>query len=179
MICSDWIQNMRTGQTRESMGVKITLKKISYRGDYADRFTILDLDVRGKIYLNQQLWLRGDRKWKGSGGDGSYVEIEMGTISARRLPDFHVCADKSFIEPTLTIDNVFVELSPAGDVPKYNRSGVYLEVHLSGAGTGILKLSWGTDHSETKTGIVAGNYAYVYNLPPGTHNVCAELFSVE
>ena len=177
MICGDWIQNMRTGQTRENMGVKITLKKISYSGDYADRFAIIDLDVRGTIYLNQKIGI-GYRKWKGSGGEESYIEIEMGTISARRLPDFHVCADKSFIESTLTIDNVIAELSPAGDVPKYNRYGVYLEVHLSGTGTGSLKISWGNDLLETKTGIVAGNYAYVYNLPPGTHNICAELFSV-
>ena len=79
--------------------------------------------------------------------------------------------------PSLNVDNVFVELSPAGDLPQYNRYGVYLEVHLSGTGTGTLRLSWGTDHTETKTGVVAGNYAYVYNLPPGTHNVCAELLN--
>ena len=82
----------------------------------------------------------------------------------------------SGLEPTLKIDRVISELSPAGDVPKYNRYGVYLEVHISGTGIGILKLSWGTDYSETKTGIVAGNYAYVYNLPPGTHSICAVLF---
>ena len=80
--------------------------------------------------------------------------------------------------PTLQIDSVTVELSPAGDLPQYNRYGVYLEVRLSGTGKGTLKISWGTDHSETKTGIIAGNYAYIYNLPPGTHSVCAELFSV-
>ena len=80
--------------------------------------------------------------------------------------------------PTLQVDSVIVELSPAGDFPQYNRYGVYLEVHTSGTGKGTLKISWGTDHSETKTGIVAGNYAYIYNLPPGTHNVCAELFGV-
>lgn len=80
--------------------------------------------------------------------------------------------------PTLKIDKVVVELSPAGDVLAYNRYGVYLEVHTSGTGRGILKLRWGNDHMETKTGIVAGNYAYIYNLPPGTHSICAELFSV-
>ena len=80
--------------------------------------------------------------------------------------------------PTLAIDNVVSELSPAGDLPEFNRYGVYFEVHLSGTGKGSLKLSWGTDLDETKTGIVAGNYAYVYNLPPGTHSVCAELFNV-
>lgn len=77
--------------------------------------------------------------------------------------------------PGLTVDQVLVELSPAGDVPKYNRYGVYLEVHLSGTGIGTLRISWGTDHIETKTGVVAGNLAYIYNLPPGTHNICAEL----
>lgn len=80
--------------------------------------------------------------------------------------------------PTLAVDSITAELSPAGDVPKYNRYGVYLEVRLSGTGTGSLKLSWGTDFRETKTGIIASNVAYVYNLPPGTHNICAELFSV-
>ena len=78
--------------------------------------------------------------------------------------------------PGLAVDQVLAELSPAGDIPQYNRYGVYLEVHLIGSGTGTLRLSWGTDHTETKTGIVAGNYAYIYNLPPGTHNICAELF---
>ena len=78
--------------------------------------------------------------------------------------------------PGLAIDKVYTELSPAGDVSKYNRYGVYLEVHLSGTGTGMLRISWGTDHTEIKTGIVAGNYAYIYNLPPGTHNICAELY---
>ena len=82
---------------------------------------------------------------------------------------------KSLLLP-LTIDNVIAELSPAGDVPAYNRYGVYLEIHISGDSVGNLKISWGTDHSETKTGIRAGNYAYIYNLPPGTHNICAELF---
>ncbi|MCK5641252.1 MAG: hypothetical protein KAJ19_10655 [Gammaproteobacteria bacterium] len=81
-------------------------------------------------------------------------------------------------ESTLNIDNVIVELSPAGDLLQYNRYGVYFEVHVSGTGKGSLKIDWGTDHSETKTGIVAGDYAYIYNLPPGTHNVCAELFNV-
>ena len=81
--------------------------------------------------------------------------------------------------PTLKIDSVTTELSPAGNIPAYNRYGVYFEVRLSGAGKGSLKISWGTDHSETKTGIVAGNYAYIYNLPPGTHSICAELFNVE
>ena len=80
---------------------------------------------------------------------------------------------------TLTVDSIIAELSPAGDLPKYNRYGVYLEVHISGTGIGILKLNWGTDHSEMKTGIVAGNYAYVYNLPVGTHNICVELFGVK
>lgn len=90
---------MKVGQTIVSNGVSIHLLRTSYGGDYADRYTKLDLNVRGKIYLNQQLWLRGDRKWKGNGGDGSYVEIEMGTISSKRLPDFHVCVDIPF-EPT-------------------------------------------------------------------------------
>lgn len=77
--------------------------------------------------------------------------------------------------PPLAIDKVIAELSPAGDLPEYNRYGVYLEIHLSGTGKRTLKISWGADHSETKTNIVAGNYAYIYNLPPGTHNICAEL----
>ena len=90
------------------------------------------------------------------------------------------CVSITIKEPiqTLSIDKVIAELSPAGDLPKYNRYGVFLEIHVSGNGKGSLKLNWGTDHSETKTGIVAGNYAYIYNLPPGTHNICAELFSV-
>ena len=80
--------------------------------------------------------------------------------------------------PTLQIDSVKAELNPSSDVPEHNRYGVFLEVRLSGTGKGSLKLSWGTDHSETRTGIIGSNYAYIYNLPPGTHNVCAELFDV-
>ena len=82
------------------------------------------------------------------------------------------------VTPTLKIDNVITELSPAGDLPTYNRYGVYFEIHVSGTGIGTIRISWGTDHTETKTGIRAGNYAYVYNLPPGTHSICAELFGV-
>lgn len=88
----------------------------------------------------------------------------------------HICVGVPVIEPTLQIDQILTELSPAGDIPQYDRYGVYLEIRVSGSGKGSLKINWGTDHSETKTGIIAGNYAYIYNLPPGTHNVCAELF---
>lgn len=83
------------------------------------------------------------------------------------------------IEPTLQIDQIISELFPAGDLPQYNRYGVYLEIHVSGTGKGTIRIGWGNDHTETKTGIVAGNYAYVYNLPSGTHNICAELFNIE
>ena len=81
--------------------------------------------------------------------------------------------------PTLTVTKIVAELSPAGDLPEYNRYGVYFEVHIVGTGRGNLKIDWGTDHSETKTGIVAGNYAFIYNLPPGKHSICADLFNVE
>ena len=80
--------------------------------------------------------------------------------------------------PTLHIDQITPELSPAGDVPEHNRYGVYLEVRISGTGKGSLKISWGTDHSEVKTNVVESNLAYIYNLPPGEHNICAELFEV-
>jgi hypothetical protein len=80
--------------------------------------------------------------------------------------------------PTLAITNIHAELSPAGDDPANNRFGVYFEVSLEGTGKGTLKLDWGTDYDETKTGIVAENYAYVSTLPPGTHEICAVLFGV-
>ena len=102
-----------------------------------------------------------------------------GDVQIRNKRLNHICVNVPVIEPSLQIDRVLTELSPAGDLPQYNRYGVYLEIHVSGVGKGSLKINWGTDHSETKTGIVAGNYAYVYNLPIGTHNICAELFSVE
>ena len=79
---------------------------------------------------------------------------------------------------TLAVDAVIAELSPTGDVPAHNRFGVYLEVHVTGTGVGILRISWGNDLIETKTDIRQGNYAYVYNLPSGTHNICAELFGI-
>lgn len=102
LLCGQWIQNMGIGYVRESMGVEITLKKISSSGDYEDRYTIIDINARDKIYLNQKIGI-GYRKWKGNGGDGSYIEIEMGTISATRLPDYHVCVDEDtkspYVEP--------------------------------------------------------------------------------
>ena len=57
---------------------------------------------------------------------------------------------------------------------------VYMTVVTTGTGTGILKLSWGNIHDETKTGIVAGARTYYmpYDMPPGTHRICAELFSI-
>lgn len=96
----------------------------------------------------------------------------------RKAANFKMCDLTQPLEPTLAVDYVIAELSPAGDLPAYNRYGVYFEVHVVGTGKGILKISWGNDHSETQTNVVAGNYAFTYNLPPGTHNVCAELFNV-
>ena len=120
------------------------------------------------------------KKWYNPNNTNQYVTFwAIGCSSGGTYGIANTNFTEADMPPTLLVDNVFVELSPAGDMPKYSRYGVYLEVRLSGTGTGSLKLSWGTDHSETKTGIVAGNYAYVYNLPPGTHNVCAELFSIK
>lgn len=85
-------------------------------------------------------------------------------------------------KPTLAISDIVVEPSPAGDIPENNEYGVYLEVHVDGSGIGTLKLEWGdaiTGYHETKTGIKAGNHAYVQTLPHGTHEVCATLFGVK
>lgn len=118
------------------------------------------------------------KKWYNPNNKSQYVSFwAIGCSSGGT----YGIANTNFIEasrPTLLVTNIISELSPAADLPKYDRYGVYLEVHISGTGKGSLKISWGNDHMETKTGIVAGNYAYVYNLPSGTHNVCAELFGV-
>lgn len=85
------------------------------------------------------------------------------------------------VTPTLAITEIVVERSTSADDPKNNSYGVYLEVHVSGTGKGNLKLKWGdlvNGFSESKTGIVSGNYAYVQTLPHGTHSICAELFGV-
>lgn len=85
------------------------------------------------------------------------------------------------VKPTLTISGIVVERSTSKDSPKNNAYGVYLEVHISGTGKGNLKLQWGdlaTGITESKTGIVDGNYAYIQTLPHGTHTICAELFNV-
>ena len=79
---------------------------------------------------------------------------------------------------TLNIPKIVVERSPAGDSPAHDLYGVYLEVHVDGTGNGNLKINWGTVHSEMIRNIIAGNYAYIYAVPPGTHNICAKLSSI-
>jgi len=79
---------------------------------------------------------------------------------------------------TLNIPKIVVERSPAGDSPAHDQYGVYLEVHVEGTGKGNLIIDWGTVHSETRTNIIAGNYAYIYVVPSGTHNICAKLSSI-
>lgn len=80
---------------------------------------------------------------------------------------------------TLYVNNATVGLDPNGDISQYDRSGVAARVILKGSGVGHLKISWGTDHSETIMNVSESDITYKYNLPPGTHNICAELFNVE
>ena len=106
------------------------------------------------------------------------IDIFYSGVSNVKAAKFKLCALEEVAAPTLTIDKVYPELSPAADVPAYNRYGVYFEVRISGTGKGDLKLSWGNDHDEIIRDLRAGNYAYIYNLPPGEHNICADLFNV-
>ena len=99
--------------------------------------------------------------------------------STTQAANFIICDLIEPPEPTLYISDINANTDPIGDRPEYNRYGVAAQVTIKGAGVGHLKLSWGTDHDVTTMDVTAGNYGYRYNLPPGTHNVCADLFNIE
>ena len=80
---------------------------------------------------------------------------------------------------TLHISDLTSRLDPTGNLPQYNRSGVSMQVTLKGSGIGDLKLSWGRDHSEVIRDVTESTITYKYNLPPGTHNICADLLNIE
>ena len=80
---------------------------------------------------------------------------------------------------TLHISNLTSKLDPAGNLLQYNRSGVSMQVTLKGSGIGDLKLRWGRDHDEVIRDVTESTITYKYNLPPGTHNICADLFNIE
>lgn len=80
---------------------------------------------------------------------------------------------------TLHISNLTSRLDPAGNLPQYNRFGVYMQVTLKGTGIADLKLRWGRDYDEVIRDVTEGTITYKYNLSPGTHNICADLFSIE
>lgn len=82
-------------------------------------------------------------------------------------------------KPTLYVNYIMVGLDPGEDVPQYDRFGVKAQIAIKGTGVGNLKIDWGNDHSETVRGVRESNTTYKYNLPPGVHNVCANLFSIE
>jgi len=96
-----------------------------------------------------------------------------------QIAKFRLCALIEPPTPTLYVNYVLVALDTAGDLPEYNRFGVTMQVAVKGTGTGHLRLSWGTDHTETIENIKESNTTYRYNLPPGTHNLCADLFGVK
>ena len=80
---------------------------------------------------------------------------------------------------TLHVSDLTSRLDPAGNLPQYNRSGVSMQVTLKGSGIGDLKLSWGRDHDEVIRDVTESTITYKYNLPPGTHNICADLLNIE
>ena len=89
------------------------------------------------------------------------------------------CTTITIAEPApadpLRVDGVNVELYPANDNLGAGKFGVLLSVVMAGEGTGILLLSWGTLYTEKKYNIQAASYNFSITLPPGTHNICAEL----
>lgn len=96
-----------------------------------------------------------------------------------KAASFIMCNLSEPPEPTLSVSNVVASLAPSGDIPEYNRYGVYMCVTTVGTGTGLLRLNWGTDHTETTIRVSEGVNTYSYNLPPGQHSLCADLFSIE
>lgn len=85
------------------------------------------------------------------------------------------------VKPTLAIEDINVVRSSSYDNVANNEYGVTLAVYVAGTGKGNLKLQWGnvaTGHTETKTGVVAGKYTYIKKMEHGTHQICADLFSV-
>ena len=82
-------------------------------------------------------------------------------------------------EPTLYINYLLAGLNPVGDVLDHNRYGVKAQVAIKGTGVGHLKLKWGSDHEEVIKDVGESNMTYFYNLPPGNHTVCADLFNIE
>jgi len=82
------------------------------------------------------------------------------------------------LTPTLEIVALDAIMIPRDDVPTQNRYGVGLGMRVQGSGSGNLKINWGTDYTETKTGIIAGYYEFKETLPLGTHNICCDLFNV-
>lgn len=81
--------------------------------------------------------------------------------------------------PTLYIKAMDAIENPASNVPEHNRYGVGLGILVEGTGRGNLKIDWGNDHSETKTGLIQGYYEFKQTLPPGTHDICCVLFNLE
>lgn len=82
------------------------------------------------------------------------------------------------LTPTLEITAIDAILIPTHDDSANNRYGVGVAIRTQGTGKGNLKINWGTDYSETKIGIIEGYYEFRETLPPGTHNICCDLFNV-
>ena len=79
--------------------------------------------------------------------------------------------------PTLNLSGIesFIDHN-LDDLPN-NLQGVRVRIGVVGTGKGILKLTWGSYHSETFN--VSHNiYARAMGMPPRTHQICAVLSSI-
>jgi len=54
-------------------------------------------------------------------------------------------------------------------------NSVTATVTIAGEGYGNLKMTWGSEGVENTNGLGAGTYTLGHWLPPGTHEVCAEM----
>ena len=79
--------------------------------------------------------------------------------------------------PTLNISGIESLIDhDHDDLPK-NLQGVRVRIGVVGTGSGILKLTWGSYHTETFN--VSHNiYVRARGMPPRTHQICAVLSSI-
>lgn len=159
---------LRPGQSWVVPGISVYVKITHARWvDSSHSFVKIQIgDKQYGVPVTQKVWYNvGDIQFNAD------VQIRL-----KRLNHIQVNVPDSWGKQLLDITAMDVIQIPADNVPSLNRYGVGIGMRLEGSGTKNLKIDWGTDYSETKTGLIAGFYEFKETLPPGTHNVCAVLF---
>jgi len=142
--------------------------------DSSTAYVHIDIgDKQYGLHIKQRVWYNvGDIEFWGE------VQISGKRLNhiALEIPDSW--CDQINVEPTLQVMGIDAVLISLNNIPSQNRYGVGLGMKLLGTGIGNLKINWGSDYSETKTGLREGFYEFKETLPPGTHNICVDLFNV-